>query len=236
MPPRPRLSAAPLLPLCLAAGPLGAEPQPAPVPPPALVRVAGLPSTPDAAPRWQGGSSSGSLRGTPMSRFGVVAPGCLYRSGQPDEAGYRWLVEQGVRSVVCLREGLDDEVRARAVGLKYLRLTIPDEGPPTDEQARQFLHFVRDSRNWPVLIHCRQGVGRTSTLAALARYAVDGWSMSAALHEARKYRPFKIRIWGEQRRWLNRWKDRFPAGEYHPSRGRIETAGVPVDAAIGGGQ
>jgi len=108
--------------------------------------------------------------------------------------------------------------RLRALGLQYLWLPIKDERAPTDEQARTFLEFVRDPAHWPVLIHCRAGEGRAGTMAALARYAIDGWSMSAALREARNYRTLGIRLFGEQRRWLNQWKDRFPPGEYHPSR------------------
>jgi tyrosine-protein phosphatase SIW14 len=180
------------------------------------VVVPGLATTADA---WRPAPPSGPLDGTPVPNFGVVTPGCLYRSGQPGDRGFQWLARNGFRSIVSLRkEHGDDDDRLRALGLAYLYLPIADEHAPTDEQARTFLEYVRDPAHWPVLVHCQAGMGRAGTLAALARYAIDGWSMSDALHEARKYRTFGLRLYGEQRRWLNRWKDRFPPGQYHPSR------------------
>jgi protein tyrosine/serine phosphatase len=149
----------------------------------------------------------------------VVAPGCLYRSGQPGERGFQWLAKNGIRSVVSLREEYDDGAdRLQKFGLAYLYLPIPDDHAPTDAQARTFLEFVRDPAHWPVLVHCKAGQGRAGTMAALVRYAIDGWSMSDALSEARKYRTLGLRLYGPQRRWLNRWKDRFPPGSYHPDR------------------
>ena len=180
------------------------------------VSVPGLSTRADA---WRPSPASGPLDGTPVPNFGVVTPGCLYRSAQPDDGGFQWLAQRGFHSVIDLRkERSDDAGRLRALGLQYLWLPIADQHSPTDEQARLFLEFVRDPAHWPVLIHCKAGEGRAGVMAALARYAIDGWSMSDALHEARKYRRFTMRLYGEQRRWLNRWKDRFPPGEYHPSR------------------
>src|SRR4051812_33713460 len=71
--------------------------------------IAGLParaeSGPGAARQWRTGPKSGPVHGVPVRNFGVVDPGCLYRSAQPgDDADYDWLVKQGFRSVVCLRE------------------------------------------------------------------------------------------------------------------------------------
>jgi protein-tyrosine phosphatase len=124
-----------------------------------------------------------------------------------------------MRSIVCLRTEHDNGAeKMRALGFQYLYLPIGDDRAPTDEQARAFLEFVRDRAHWPVLVHCELGMGRAGTMAALARYAIDGWSMSAALREARSYRTLGLRLFGRQRRGLNRWKDRFPPGEYHPSR------------------
>src|SRR3569833_3226340 len=98
-------------------------------------------------------------------------------------------------------------------GLDYLYQPIPNEHAPTNEQAQQFLSFVRDPHHWPVLVHCADGIGRASTMAALARYSMDGWSMADAMHEARYYRPFHFPMFGEQRRWLNGWKERVASAE-----------------------
>lgn len=193
--------------------------------------VAGLPG--GKSHDWQPAKASGPVDGVPLRNFGVVCPGCLYRSAQPgDDADYAWLVDQGFKSIICLRGEHDCSDRAallKAKGIAYLHLRIRDEDAPTDAQAREFLAFVRDPFHWPALVHCKDGIGRASTMAALARYAIDGWSMSAALHEARQYRPFRFRMYGKQRRWLNHWKDRFAAGEYRPA-----APAKPVTTATGG--
>jgi protein tyrosine phosphatase (PTP) superfamily phosphohydrolase (DUF442 family) len=185
-----------------------------------VISVIGLPAPEKQAGQWQSPErSSGPMRGIPIRNFGVVVPGCLYRSGQPKEKGYQWMRQQGFKGIVCLRKEYDNGTdKMKSYGLNYLYLPITNERTPTDDQAREFLAFVQNRENWPVLVHCEAGVGRASTMAALARYAMDGWSMSDALREARKYRPFGFRMFGQQRRWLNRWKDRFTAGQYHPSR------------------
>jgi atypical dual specificity phosphatase len=176
--------------------------------------------------QWQLAPASSKIRSVPIKNFGVVSPGCLYRSAQPTSEGFAWLAKHGFRSVVSLRKEHDNGAeRMKALGLKYLYLPVPDYHAPTDEQGRTFLQFVRNPDNWPVLVHCEAGIGRAGTMAALARYAIDGWSMSDALREARNYRPLKFRVFGEQRRWLNRWKDRFEPASYRPEQtaSRVET-------------
>ncbi len=179
--------------------------------------VAGLPCAGQDV--WQLAPASGPVRGTCVENFGVVSPGCLYRSAQPGKGDFEWLAQQGFRSVISLRKEYDDGAeRLKALGLNYLYLPTPDHHAPTDEDGRKFLVFMRDSNNWPALVHCKGGQGRAGVMAALARYAIEGWPMDRALDEAKRYRPLNFKIFGEQRRWLNRWKDRFPAGSYHPSR------------------
>lgn len=193
--------------------------------PPGSPAIAGLP--PSAAVWTPVRTPSGPIRGVPVRNFGVVTPGALYRSAQPGPEDYPWLAKQGFKGIVCLRSEYDNGAeRMKSYGLNYLHLAIPDHHAPTDEQGLEFLKFVRNPENWPVLIHCKQGIGRTGVLAALSRYAIDGWSMSDALREARNYRPFGFRVFGDQRRWLNHWKDRFPAGQY-----RLAGAGRPARIA-----
>src|SRR5205823_4879452 len=98
------------------------------------------------------------LKGSPVPNLGVVAPGCVYRSGQPSKAGYEWLKEQGFKSIVCLRKEHDDDAAEMAkYGFHYLYLPIVDETAPTKEQAETFLKFAANPDNWPLVVHCHGG-------------------------------------------------------------------------------
>jgi protein tyrosine phosphatase (PTP) superfamily phosphohydrolase (DUF442 family) len=171
--------------------------------------IKGLPAKPMTG--WETGPLSGPVGSSPVRNFGVVSPGRLYRSAQPgDDADYQWLAQQGFHGIVCLRaehDCSDTGDKLKDKGITYLHLSLPNEHAPTDEQAQKFLTFVGDSSHWPVLVHCKDGIGRASTMVALVRYSVDGWSMSKAMHEARKYRPFSFPMFGRQREWLTRWSD-----------------------------
>ena len=144
--------------------------------------------------------------------FGIVAPGRLSRSGQPDSAGWRYLRKAGVRTIVNLRIEDDRARRLRDLGFRgYLHLPIPDGLPPTEEQAVAFLRFIQDPGHWPVHVHCLTGIQRSGTMVALARYAVAGWPLGEALREARGYFLGPTRL---QVRWLCRWAARHPPREY----------------------
>src|SRR5262249_14996285 len=121
----------------------------------------------------------------------------------------------GIRSIVNLREAqYDDGVTMLAwLGIpNYLPLAIDNHTPPTDAQALRFLQFVQEQRNWPVLVHCAQGEGRTGTLVALTRYAIDGLTMEQALSEENT-NPDKIALRGPQRAWLADWARRHAPGD-----------------------
>jgi protein tyrosine/serine phosphatase len=160
------------------------------------------------------------MSGSPVPNFGMVAPGCIYRSGQPSREGFQWLKNQGFRSVVCLRQEHDDGAAEMAeIGLKYLYIPIPDEHAPTAEQGEQFMKFAANPDNWPLLVHCHGGEGRAATMAALVRYSFDGWGMSLALKEAKNYRSLnwvRGQLCREQRDFLSRWEKTHPRGGMRP--------------------
>ena len=94
----------------------------------------------------------------------------------------------------------------------YLQIPIDNYAPPTNAQAIAFLQFVQDERNWPVLVHCAEGKGRTGVLIALARYQIDGWSLDQALAEAGNYTN-KSALSGAQREWLTQWASAHAPGD-----------------------
>ena len=153
--------------------------------------------------------------------FAMPVPGVLSRSGQPLPSEFSWLRDRGWRSVVNLRTDgergeIGDDAKLtgfRDHGLTYLHLPLTDGQPPANEQAEQFLAFVTDPRNQPVHVHCRGGIGRTGTMIALYRYAVQGWPMDAAVKESRAFRGG---VSDAQRTWLEEWADTHAPGSHVP--------------------
>src|SRR5262249_49971366 len=168
------------------------------------------------------------LRDAPIRNFGVVTPGCIYRSGQPSTAGFRWLKGQGFKSIVCLRKEHDDGAAEMAkYGFHYLYLPIVDETAPTKEQAESFLKFAADRENWPLLVHCHGGEGRAATMSALVRYSFHPWERSVALKEARNYRALAMirgQLCASQRRFLDEWTRTHAPGTLRPQVGSTPTS------------
>lgn len=156
----------------------------------------------------------------PIRNFHEVVPGCIYRSGQPTESGFQWLKEHGFRSIVCLRGERDDGAAAMAqMGFHYLYLPLVDNKAPTVAEATTFLKFASNPDNWPLIVHCREGLGRAPTMGALVRYSFQGWPVSEALAETH-YSRFHGWVHGKlhsaQRHFLEAWAGSHAAGEMRP--------------------
>jgi protein tyrosine phosphatase (PTP) superfamily phosphohydrolase (DUF442 family) len=160
------------------------------------------------------------ISGAPIRSFREVIPGCIYSSGQPAGPGFHWLREHGFRSVVCLRREQDDGAATmEQMGFHYLYLPIVDNHAPTIEQASAFLKFASSPDNWPLIVHCREGLGRAATMCTLVRYSFQGESLSEALAETR-YTVFHglvhRKLHGPQRHFLEAWAGSHTAGEMRP--------------------
>jgi len=147
--------------------------------------------------------------------FAVLDGGKISRSGQPLMSEFKWLKNNGWKSVVDLRtdgeyKEIGDDLKLsgfKTLGFNYLALPIRDGAAPTETQARQFLKFVSDPAKAPVEVHCRGGYGRTGTLIALYRYEVDGWTMPQAIAESKL---FMGGIDSGQKQWLLNWAKKYP--------------------------
>ncbi len=71
-----------------------------------------------------------------------------------------------------LLEGLD---------IEYLHVPVPDQFPPSLEQARLILKFIdaMKTQGRPVFVHCQAGVGRTGTILHLY-YITQGYTFEEA--------------------------------------------------------
>jgi protein tyrosine phosphatase (PTP) superfamily phosphohydrolase (DUF442 family) len=112
----------------------------------------------------------------------------LYRGSRVDGKGMAALKAQGIKSIVsfCM-ENNDDAKPADMLGLKHLRIPILDNATPNEDQVREFVQFVKDGSNQPAYCHCEAGKGRTGTMVACYRIAVDGWTAEQAIAEGKTY-------------------------------------------------
>jgi protein tyrosine phosphatase (PTP) superfamily phosphohydrolase (DUF442 family) len=106
----------------------------------------------------------------------------LYRSAQPDGAGFRELAALGVKTVLDLKGGDGDGDSAREVSLKLLHVPMTAFGLRND-RVLEALRILSDPSNRPLVVHCQQGADRTGALMALYRVVVQGWSKEDAIRE-----------------------------------------------------
>ena len=107
----------------------------------------------------------------------------LYRGAQPSKAeGYDSLSRMGIKTVVNLRGGHDEEESCRRHGLDYVH--VPMRAWSFDEEdVIRFLQVASSPENQPVFVHCRRGADRAGMAVAVYRVVVEGWTREDALFE-----------------------------------------------------
>ena len=125
-----------------------------------------------------------------LPRLSQVNPN-LYRGGQPKEGGINRLKQMGIKTVINLRDSNDEleaeEGEAKALGLKYFNIPLPNFDRPDDKTVSQILALITSADNQPVFVHCKRGSDRTGTIIALYRIDHDGWTSDQAKDEAKKH-------------------------------------------------
>jgi len=155
------------------------------------------------------------IDGMPMGRLGIA----------PRPRGGDWLDDEvrawhaaGVGCVVSLltpaeEAELDLESEGAACrkhGVQFLSLAIPDRDvPPTVSSLDHLLSLVvEDLRSGKtVVIHCRQGIGRASLVAASA-LATMGEDVARAFSRIRQARGRPVPDTDEQRDWVRQFAKR----------------------------
>ena len=155
-----------------------------------------------------------------LRHYGVVWETRLTRSGMPKSStGWKWLRSQGVKSIVTFRT--ENDIDYSKYGFeRVLRIPMsgnPPADPPTDQQAKEFLRFIRDPNNAPIHMHCNAGRDRTGLMAALARYSIDGWPLEKTLEEVRSYRHDED-LPQKRMAWLHNWASKHKPGSYRLNR------------------
>jgi len=103
------------------------------------------------------------------------------------------LAKAGIQSVVCLLNIPGDSAVYSSAGFGFHYLPIPDGFPPTTEQFKGFLGFMKEQRsqNRAVAVHCAAGIGRTGVVIA-GYLMTQGATFEEAVVQVRAVRPGAI--------------------------------------------
>lgn len=130
-----------------------------------------------------------TLTGAPMIRFSQVTPQVIV-AGQYQKRGWKILQRRGVTASINMRSEFDDEAAGIAPS-HHLRLIVEDNTPPSLDQLRRGVDFIRTEveQGGKVYIHCAAGIGRAPTMAA-AYLVSTGLSAEQAWTQIKRVRPF----------------------------------------------
>jgi protein tyrosine/serine phosphatase len=132
----------------------------------------------------------------PIERF-VQVDDRLFRGAQPDLAGFKYLRDLGVRTIINLREAKDGERLnereiVESLGMKYVSIPVKDGNFFTRsrripvEAIRSFFQTIDAPDSGTVFVHCHRGADRTGALVSFYRIVRHNWDSVRAYAEARQ--------------------------------------------------
>lgn len=129
----------------------------------------------------------------------TISEGKVYNSGVvPPSELKDFLKDHGIKSVIDLRDGeeqteLNPETK-KQVGAEENAIdkisnvnyfNLPTDQIPQDSTVQKFLKIMDDPKNYPVLIHCHHGVGRSRLFSSIYRIEYENYSNEDARSRAR---------------------------------------------------
>ena len=104
------------------------------------------------------------------------------RSAQPSNTQLKALKNKSFSTIVNLRSVHTQAEYAASLGLNYYTLPIQNV-PPSPDKVELFLEILSDESNYPMLIHCGQGIHRTGVMSAIYRIEMQNWTNEQAADE-----------------------------------------------------
>ena len=140
----------------------------------------------------------GKLTGRP-DNFSWLIEGKLAGSAIPtSKKEVEWLQEEGVKSIVTIREEPLDENWVDE--MKYLHIHSNDMGVPEFDDLVYSVDFIhrRITNNQPVMVHCLAGLGRTGTILACYMIKYQKMSTQDAIDFVREKRHGSIQSYTQE--------------------------------------
>lgn len=134
----------------------------------------------------------------------TISENRVYNSGAVplDQLG-DFVDDHKIKTIVDLRDGLiqtelnpenKNQVNAeeyevnKIAGINYYNL--PTDQIPADSTVQKFLKIMDDPKNYPVLIHCHHGVGRSRLFSSIYRIEYENFTNEDARENARLFWEF----------------------------------------------
>ena len=108
----------------------------------------------------------------------------LFRSDQPSKKGMKELDSLGIRTVINLRNRVNDECEAKGTRINLIHYPI-NAWKMNQHDLVRVLQLI-DTCQKPVLIHCLHGSDRTGAVVAGYRIVFENWTTETAVSEFRK--------------------------------------------------
>lgn len=132
-------------------------------------------------------------------RFEEVTENKFYKSGAvPPERLEEYTSQHKIKTIIDLRHGqiqdklnpasevniLSEREAASVIdGVKYYN--IPSDQIPSDENLQAYFKIINDEDNYPIWVHCADGIGRANLYTALYKIEILDYDKEDARRETR---------------------------------------------------